>query len=187
MAFSLSALLVGSLIFVISAQASCSLGSMASIAPQTTAFVLPTIMSTATITTTVVETSTTTTTTTATVTTSSQYPFLDDSMPFPSPLPLPDDIDVYEAYQKIAASMDNTIIAWWYEGLSSVIPNGLPETPGLKSQALQAWRVQHINSTRMRVDWSELILLADSQTGDDATYFYQPQSGINNTAVANYY
>jgi hypothetical protein len=39
----------------------------------------------------------------------------------------------------------------------------------------------------MRVDWSELILLADFQTGDDATYFHQPQSGINNTAVPNYY
>jgi hypothetical protein len=102
-------------------------------------------------------------------------------------LPLTDDIDVYEAYQKIAASMDNTIIAWWYEGLSSVIPDGLPETPGLKPQTLQAWRVQQINSTRMRVGWSELIVLADSQTGDDATYFYQSQSGINNTAVPNYY
>jgi hypothetical protein len=83
--------------------------------------------------------------------------------------------------------MENTTIAWRYEGLSSVIPDGLPETPGLKSQTLQAWRVQQINSTRMRVDWSELILLADFQTRDDATYFYQPQSGINNTAVPNYY
>jgi hypothetical protein len=48
-------------------------------------------------------------------------------------------------------------------------------------------RVQQINPIRMRVDWSELILLADFQTADDATYFYQPQSGINNTAVPNYY
>ena len=108
-------------------------------------------------------------------------------MPFPSLLPLPEDIDVYQAYQKIAASTENTTIAWWYEGLSSVIPDGLPETPGLKSQTLQAWRVQQINSTRMRVDWSELILLADFQTGDDASFYYQPQSGLNNTKVPNYY
>jgi hypothetical protein len=38
----------------------------------------------------------------------------------------------------------------------------------------------------MRVDWSELILLTDFQTGEDTTYFYQPQTGIN-TAVPNYY
>ena len=111
MAFSLSALLVGSLISAISAQVSCGLGSMEPVAPQTITFVLPAIKSTAAITTTVVETNTTTTT--ATVTTSSPYPFLDDLMQFPSLLPLPDDIDVYHAYQKIAASMDNNTIAWW--------------------------------------------------------------------------
>ena len=94
---------------------------------------------------------------------------------------------MYEAYQKIAASKDNRTIAWWYEGLSSVIPDGLPESPGLKSQTLQAWRVQQMNATCMRVDWSELILLGDFPTGDDAHYFYQPQSGMNNTAVPNYY
>jgi hypothetical protein len=132
MAFPLYALLVGTLIAAVSAQASCGLGSMESVAPQTMAFVLPAITSTATIITTLVETSTTTTT--ATVSTSSPYPFLDDSMPFPSLLPLPDDIDVYQAYQKIAAPMENTTIAWRYEGLSSVIPDGLPETPGLKSR-----------------------------------------------------
>jgi hypothetical protein len=123
MTFSILALL-GTLISAVPAQASCGLGSTKPIAPQTLAFVLPTITSIATITTTVVETSTTTTT--ATVTTSSPHPFLDDSMPFPSLLPLPDGIDVHQAYQKIAASMDNTNIAWWYEGLSSVIPDGLP-------------------------------------------------------------
>jgi hypothetical protein len=45
--------------------------------------------------------------TTTAVTTSSPYPFLDDSMPFLSLLPLPNDVDVYQAYQKIATSMKN--------------------------------------------------------------------------------
>ena len=39
----------------------------------------------------------------------------------------------------------------------------------------------------MRVGWSELILLADFETVDDATFLYQPQSEINNTAIPNYY
>lgn len=149
------------------------------VAPQTMTFVLPTIYS--------VVTETVTTTSTATVTTTSKYPYLDDTASFPSLLPLPDDIDVFEAYKKVAASQENTTICHWYEGLSSVIPDGLPETPGLKSQTLQAWRVQQINSTRVRIDWSELILMADFQTGDDATFMWQPQSGLNNTAVPNYY
>jgi hypothetical protein len=180
---SISTILLGSLISTASAHASCGLGSMELPAPQTMTFVLPTITSIVTST----STTTSTTTTTATITTTSKYPFLDDSMPFPSLLPLPADVDVYDAYQKIAAAKDNRTIVWWYEGLSSVIPDGLPETPGLKSQTFQAWRVQQINATRMRIDWSEPIILADFQTGDDATHFYQPQSGLNKTAVPNYY
>lgn len=178
MVSSTSTLLLGSLVLRVTAQ-SCNLASIKFNAPQTMTFVLPTI--------TFVITSTATVTSTATITTTSQYPFLDDSMPFPSLLPLPADIDPYVAYQKVAASTIDETIAWWYEGLSSVIPDGLPETPGLKSQTLQVWRVQQINGTRMRIDWSELILLADFETGDDALWHYNPQSGINNTAVPNYY
>ena len=164
---------------LISRSLATSCNATVNVAPQTMTFVLPTIFS--------VITETVTATTTATIITTSKYPYDDDTASFPSLLPLPDDIDVFEAYKKVAASQQNTTICHWYEGLSSVIPDGLPETPGLKSQTLQAWRVQQINSTRMRIDWSELILLADFQTGDDATFMFQPQSGLNNTAVPNYY
>jgi len=130
MLLAISLVLLGSLLSGASFQALCGLGPMESIAPQTMTFVLPTI--TAIVTTTSVSTLTTTATTT------SAYPFTDDSMPFPSLLPLPDDVDVYQAYQKVASSAENTAIAWWYKGLSTVIPGGLTETPGLKSQSLQA-------------------------------------------------
>lgn len=172
-----SVVLLISFVFAISAQLSCNLNPIELLAPQTMTFVLPTIT----------KVLTTTSTVTAIVTTTSAYPFLDHSMPFPSLLPLPTDVDVYDAYQKIAAAKDNRTIVWWYEGLSSVIPDSLPETPGLKSQTFQAWRVQQINATRMGIDWSEPIILGDFRTGDDATYFFQPQSGLNNTKVPNYY
>jgi len=88
---------------------------MESFSPQTMTFVLPTIN--ATVTTASIRTLTTI------VVTSSGYPYIDDPTPLPSLLP---DVDGYQTHQKIAASNENATIAWWYEGISSVIPDSLP-------------------------------------------------------------
>jgi hypothetical protein len=95
-------------------------------------------------------------------------------------------VDQFTAFQKIAASTSNTTVLWWYEGLSSVIPAGLPETPGIKSQTLMAYRIRHLNSTCMRIDWTEIVALADFSSGEDIHSFYNSQSG-NTANVSNYY
>lgn len=71
-------------------------------------------------------------------------------------------------------------------GLSMPTPEGLPQVPGIKSQTIQAWRIQHESKTRFRADWTEIIILADFQSGQDISSFYNPTSGIN-TTVPNYY
>ncbi|GJC88663.1 hypothetical protein ColLi_11501 [Colletotrichum liriopes] len=100
--------------------------------------------------------------------------------------PLPADVDSFNALKKVFFSAENETFNWWYMGLSMPYPTGLPQVPGIKSQTIQAWRTQHISKTRFRADWSEIIILADFNSGQDISHFYNPLSGINAT-VPNYY
>ncbi|GKT92671.1 hypothetical protein Ct61P_10521 [Colletotrichum tofieldiae] len=79
--------------------------------------------------------------------------------------PLPADVDSFNALKKVFFSAENETFNWWYMGLSMPYPTGLPEVPGIKSQTIQAWRTQHISKTKFRADWSEIIILADFNSG----------------------
>ncbi|KAJ5901918.1 hypothetical protein N7495_002446 [Penicillium taxi] len=123
---------------------------------------------------------TSTATVTVTETASSTWPWSNPTYtPYASVSPLPDDIDLYTAYAKIMASTVNETYAWWYMGLSTVLA-GVPEMPGLKSQTIQVFRVQHYNESTMRIDWTEMIGMGDFNSNEYATNFYNPLTGVTN-------
>ncbi|KAK6063558.1 hypothetical protein SCUP234_13347 [Seiridium cupressi] len=115
-----------------------------------------------------------------------EWPYWDDSSFYSALTPLPEDVDTFTAFKKVFLSAKNDTLAWWYMGLSMPVPDGLPWAPGIKSQTIQAWRTQQLSPTRFRADWSEIIILADFQSGEDASSYYNPMSGVNAT-VPNYY
>ncbi|KFA55446.1 hypothetical protein S40293_11321 [Stachybotrys chartarum IBT 40293] len=116
----------------------------------------------------------------------SDFPYSGDQYWFDALEPLPEDIDPFHAYKKIFFSTVNDTLAWWYTGISIPAVPGLPQAPGLQSQTIQAWRIQHESKTRFRADWTEIIILGDFMTNKDASFYYNAMSGINAT-VGNYF
>lgn len=134
---------------------------------------------------TVTATATSTVTVTSTTTTS-MWPYATDTTVWSALSELPEDLDTYTAYAKVMASTEDAMLTWFYNGFSTPLGDGFPETVGSQSQTCEIFNVTHTSATSFRVDWDEMIILSDYATQDPIKTLYNPITGVLSD-VPNYY
>lgn len=83
----------------------------------------------------------------------------------------------FEAYRRMFATADDSVVCWWYTGTSYVGLAGQPDIPISQVSAIMTYRTETVSADVFRVHWSEIGVFTHPVTGEVPSVWTNPVTG----------
>jgi hypothetical protein len=82
--------------------------------------------------------------------------------------------DLYTAYRKMFASLDDERVVWWYCGGVTAPREGVGLVPHVQAETIMVYRTRDIGSDSFTIDWTEVGYFRDIATGEPLQGWFNP-------------
>lgn len=83
----------------------------------------------------------------------------------------------FDTYRRMFATPEDSVVCWWYTGMSYV---GLPEHPDIpisQVAAIMTFRTESVSADVFRIHWSEIGVFTNAVTGEVPSTWTNPVTG----------
>ena len=85
--------------------------------------------------------------------------------------------ELFDAYRRMIATPDDSVVNWWYSGWTFIQIEGQPEFPLMQIMAIMTYRAETLTNKSFRIHWSEIGVFKDPATGELPTEWLNPLTG----------
>ena len=83
-------------------------------------------------------------------------------------------MDLFNAYRKMFASLDDELVVWWYCGGVVSQRQGVGTVPHVQAETLMVYRTRDAGADRFTIDWTEVGYFRDITTGQPLQGWFNP-------------
>jgi len=92
------------------------------------------------------------------------------------PLHTPTAMDMFNAYRKMFATLDDELVVWWYCGGVVSHREGVGAVPHVQAETLMVYRTRDVSAECFTIDWTEVGYFRDITTGELLQGWFNPFS-----------
>lgn len=85
-------------------------------------------------------------------------------------------MDLYTAYRRMFATLDDETVVWWYCGGVVAPREGVGAVPQVQAETIMAFRTRDIADDAFTIDWTEVGYFRDIATGEPLDGWFNPFS-----------